>query len=87
MKIVAEPIDAIVKFKGKEKPIPYKFRYVDKDQVYHEIKVDKILTIEEAMLAGIRSIKYLCQSEIGDIIRLYELKYIISDYRWELYKM
>lgn len=87
MKIVAEPIDAVVKFKGKEKPTPYKFRYTDKEEICHEVKVDKILTVEETKLAGIRSIKYLCQSEIDGIVKRYELKYIISDYRWELYKM
>jgi len=87
MKILAEPIDAIVKFKGKEKPTPYKFRYSDKDEVYHEIKIDKILMVEETKLAGIKSIIYLCQSEIQGVAKLYELKYIISDYRWELYKM
>ena len=47
MKILAEPIDAIVKFKGREKPIPYKFRYADKEEIYHEIKIDKILMIEK----------------------------------------
>ena len=87
MKILAEPIDAIVKFKGKEKPTPYKFRYSDKDENYHEIKIDKILMVEETKLAGIKSIIYLCQSEIEGVAKLYELKYIISDYRWELYKM
>lgn len=87
MKILAEPIDTVVKFKGREKPMPYKFRYVDKEEVYHEIKVDKILMVEEIKLAGIRSLKYLCQSEINGMVKLYELKYLISDCRWELYKM
>lgn len=87
MKILAEPIDAIVKFKGKEKPAPYKFRYSDKEEVYHEIKIDKILMVEEIKLAGVKSIIYLCQSEIEGVTKLYELKYLISDYRWELYKM
>lgn len=51
MKILSEPIDALVKFKGREKPIPYKFRYLDEEEVYHEIK------------------------------------YIIGECRWELYKI
>ena len=87
MKILAEPIDAIVKFKGKEKPTPYKFRYSDKEEVYREIKIDKILMVEETKMAGVKSIVYLCQSEIEGATKLYELKYLISDYRWELYKM
>lgn len=87
MKILAEPIEAVVRFKLKEKPIPYKFRYSDKDGIYHEVKIDKILMVEETKLAGIRAIVYLCQSEIEGTAKLYELKYLVSDYRWELYKM
>lgn len=88
MKILSEPIDAIVKFtKGKGHPVPYKFRYADKEQLNHEIKIDKIVTITELKLAGIRSIIYLCQSKIDGIEMLYELKYLISDCKWELYKM
>lgn len=87
MRILSEPIDTIVKFKGKEKPIPYKFRYADKKEIYHEIKIDKILMIEETKVAGIKAFVYLCQSEVNGIAKLYELKYLISDCRWELYKM
>lgn len=87
MKILAEPIDAVVKFKGKEKPIPYKFRYSDREEIIHEVKVDKILMSEETKLAGIRAYIYLCQSSIDGITKLYELKYLINDCRWELYKM
>lgn len=87
MKILAEPIEAVVRFKLKEKPIPYKFRYADVDETYHEIKVDKIIMVEETKMAGIRAFVYRCQSEIDGTMKLYELKYLVSDCRWELYKM
>jgi len=87
MKILSEPIDAIVKFKGREKPMPYKFRYIDRDRVPHEIMIDQILLVEETKIAGVRAFVYRCQSEIDGVCRLYELKYLISDCRWELYKM
>lgn len=87
MKILSEPIDAIVRFKGKEKPVPYKFRYSDKEDACHEIRIDNVLMVEETKIAGVRAFIYLCQSEIDGISKLYELKYIISDCRWELYKM
>jgi len=87
MKILSEPIDAIVRFKGREKPIPYKFRYVDDDEVYQEIKIDKIITIEETKIAGIRSYIYRCQSQIKGVEKIYEIKYIIGECRWELYKI
>lgn len=80
-------MEAIVKFRTKEKPIPYKFRYADKEDRYHEVKVDKILMVEETKIAGIRAFIYRCQSEINGAMKLYELKYLMSDCRWELYKM
>lgn len=87
MKILAEPIDAIVKFKGGEKPMPYKFRYCDGDGNSQEVKVDRIITCDESKIAGIRAFIYRCQSEVDGIEKLYELKYIVHDCRWELYKM
>ncbi len=87
MKILAEPIDTLVMFKGREKPIPYKFKYVDYEGIKQEIKIDRILHTEERKLAGVRAFIYSCQSIIGNEQKRYELKYIVGEYRWELYKM
>ncbi len=87
MKILAEPIDAVVKFTGKEKPIPFKFRYVDKGGRQFTVRVDKILMCEETRTAGVRTFIYRCQSIVAGAERLYELKYLVQDCRWELYKM
>ena len=87
MKIVAEPIDALVLFKGKEKPMPYRFKYIDSLGICREIKIDRILYSEESKLAGVRAFIYSCQSLIENEQKRYELKYIIGEYRWELYKM
>jgi hypothetical protein len=38
-------------------------------------------------LAGTDSIVYTCQSQINGELHLYELKYIIGSYYWELYKI
>jgi len=87
MKILAEPIDALVMFRGKAVPQPYKFRYTERDGSIREIRIDKILETEEVKTAGIRALVYRCQSEISGVAILYELKYLIADCRWELYKM
>ena len=87
MKILAEPIDALVMFRGRENPRPYKFRYSDRTSEVHEVKIDKILQVDEIKTAGIRALVYRCQSEINGTYALYELKYVIEDCRWELYKM
>ena len=86
MKILAKPIDAIVVFRGLGMPLPYKFRYaptVDKTVV---IVVERILSVEEKNIAGMRTYVYDCQSIIDGSERRYELKYSIGTCRWELYK-
>ncbi|MHC1722508.1 MAG: hypothetical protein AB9836_04800 [Aminipila sp.] len=87
MKILAEPIDVIAIFKRKEKPCPYKFKYVNKEGISNNIQVDKIICTEENRLAGVRTYIYSCQSLIGNELKRYELKYIIGECRWELYKL
>lgn len=87
MKIIAEPIDALVLFRGKDIPKPYKFRYEEKNGTLREIRIDKILQTEEVKPAGIKALVYRCQSEVNGAALLYELKYLIGECRWELYKM
>lgn len=87
MKILAEPIDAAVWFKGQERPHPVKFRYHDRNGVLCKINVDKVLSVEESKLGGIKALIYRCQSQVDGCVKLYELKYLVSECRWELYKM
>ena len=49
--------------------------------------MDKIVTVEESKLAGIDTLIYTCESKVLDESRLYQLKYVIEQYRWELYKI
>ncbi len=87
MKIIGDGIDAIVKFKGKNKPEPIKFSIADSDGAGRVIKVDKVICVEEDNSAGIKSYVYRCQSQIEGELKLYELKYYIQDCRWVLYKI
>ena len=94
MKIVSEPVDMIAKFavsEGKrrsaEKPIPCKFRYTDLAGISREIHVDKVVSSESAVSGGVKAYIYRCQSIIENMEKIYELKYIIGECRWELYKI
>lgn len=86
MKILAKPIRVIACFFPGEFPLPYKFK-IEEDEVRIEVKVDKILLVEEQMLAGIASIVYTCQSCINNQEKRYTLKYIKQECRWELYQV
>jgi len=88
VKIVSKEIDTIVVFKKGKVPIPYKFKYSEgTDGEVDEIKIDKIVQTEKKRIAGIDSIIYFCQSKVNGTFIQYELKYIINDYRWVLYKL
>jgi hypothetical protein len=87
VKIVARPIDVIAVFKGGERPIPYKFRYTESDGRSSDVKIDRILVSDEQRVAGQRSFIYECQSEIDGCEKRYQLKYLIPEARWLLYKI
>ncbi|MGF6375143.1 hypothetical protein M2140_000177 [Clostridiales Family XIII bacterium PM5-7] len=87
MKIVAKPIDVVATFIGEKWPTPYKFKYQQNNGEKLEIKIEQILETVERHIAGIDTIIYTCQSEENGRKRIYQLKYIIGEYRWELYKI
>ena len=87
MKLLMNPIDAIVVFKGSGKPLPYKFRYIDTEGISREVYVKRILTAAEEKFAGIPVYVYDCQSDIGGAEKRYQLKYFIPECRWELFKL
>ena len=87
MKIIGAPIDALVFFRKGAQPEPYKFKYTNSRGEAETVVIGQILEMEEQKIVGIRSLVYRCQSIIGGEEKRYELKYIISECRWELYKM
>ena len=87
MKLLMRPIDAIVVFKGSGKPLPYKFRYTDSDGSSREVYVKRILTATEERVAGMPTYFYDCQSDFNGSEKRYQLKYVIPECRWELYKL
>ena len=87
MKIVSKPIETIVWFKEKSHPFPVRFRLREKDGEYTMIHVDRITEVLPQKTAGIASLVYRCQSLIDGTERIYELKYLIQECRWILYKI
>ena len=87
MKILAKDIRMIAVFDdGRNIPRPLKFMLVQEDGPF-VVRVDKIISNERRRTGGIDCFVYCCQSIIGDREVRYELKYIIAECRWQLYKM
>ena len=91
MKIVAKPIKTLAVFQYDDgTPMPYRFKIKGAGGEPEEeitVTVGSVLRTDRTRIAGKESIVYHCQSIIGDVEKRYELKYIIPECRWVLYKM
>ena len=87
MEIVSKPIDVVAVFNGQGIPRPYKFKCAERGCRTPEVKVDRIVFAEKQHIAGQNSFVYECSSVVGGIETRYQLKYVLVDARWFLYKV
>ena len=87
MKVIAKPVNMIAAFDESGMPTPLKFKIEESDNEYRVIKVDKIISTESIKPAGMDSIVFLCQSEVQNVMKRYELIYRVKSHQWELYKI
>ena len=77
VKILALPVEMV--FTGKFSGInPIRFRMQVEDEPTQVIKIDKVIVKETEKLAGNLMIAYKCQSLIGSVERLFEIKYELT---------
>ena len=87
MKVVCKTVPTIAVFNPDERPRPYKFRYTDDGGNTREVVVGRVLCCRESKIGSYVVFCYECQSAIDDYERKYELRYIVNEFRWELYKI
>lgn len=85
MRTVAIDIEMICHF-SKDGITPLRFRYQEGDS-YKVIKVDKVITRSTEKLCGNIALIFDCQSVIDGVEKLYQLKYIVSDMKWIIFKI
>ena len=81
MKILSTPIEVLAHFETSGKPKPLRFTLNGQ-----EIKI-QVLSVTEEKLAGNRMLIFRCQSEIGGVLKPFEIKYEIGTCKWYLWKM
>lgn len=86
MKVVAKDIEMVVWF-SKEGIKPIKFRYEDDNGSYITVKVDKIIGKSQERLCGNLALIFECQSLISGEMKLYQLKFFVSEMKWILWKI
>ena len=87
MEIVCKPIDVIAVFNVECMPVPYKFKCTERGCRNAEVKVDRIIYSEKQHIAGQNSYIYECVSTVGGVQTRYQLKYVLAEAKWLLYKI
>ena len=67
--------------------VPVKFRMQKNDESWVVIKVDRVITKELEKLAGNKMWVFTCESIVGDMQRVYQLKYELDTCKWMLFKI
>ena len=86
MKVVSKSLDMICHF-NSDGVHPIKFRYSEDNGSEKVIKVDRVISKNMERLCGNNALIFDCQSYINGIERLYQLKFIIGECKWLLWKM
>ena len=87
MKAVRKTVDMIAVFHRGEPPEPIKFRYERDDGREYEIRIDKVVDLRAETYGSAKNYIYRCQSLMGRRERVYEIRYLGGEARWELYKI
>lgn len=87
MKTLRKSIEAIVFFDLEGNPVPIRFRYLDDAEELITIKVDRVIKKDIDKFAGNRMMKFTCQTQIGNQVKPFELRFEIDTSRWYIYKI
>ncbi|CAH2213189.1 conserved protein of unknown function [Tepidibacter aestuarii] len=87
LKIIRKPAEMICYFTKEGIPNPIKFSIIGEDDSWVNIKVDRVITRDIDKRAGNRIYIFQCQSNINGIEKIYELRYVLENCKWELFKI
>ncbi len=87
MKVVNIPIDVLT-WTDKDGSIhPTRFRMQMDDESFSTFNINKVSSSEKIKQAGLPIIIYRCQSVIGYIEKIFELKYLPTECKWVLWRI
>jgi hypothetical protein len=87
MKILAKPVEIVSHTTANGEINPLRFRLKKEDESYSVLKIEKVLFKQSEKVAGVDAFVYRCQSKINGIDKLFEVKYLIRECKWILWKM
>ena len=87
MEIINRPIEMISFCAANGELKPLRFRYEGYGHHTRIVRVREILSAKESALVGIQSFLYLCRAMVDGRDQLFELRYMVKDHSWVLYRM
>lgn len=87
MKVVAKPIEVVTWTDMKGNINPIRFRFLEKDESYKVIKINKVIHKDLEKLCGNPMIIYRCSAAVNGQQRLFEIKYELNTCKWILFKI
>jgi len=82
MKIHSTPITVLAHFETDGTPHPIRFTLNG-----IETRIEQVLSVTEEKLAGNKMLYFRCQSEIGGVLKPFEIKFELGTCKWYLWKM
>lgn len=86
MKVVSKKIEMIAYFKKDGKINPIRFKIEEENQC-EVIKIGKIISTDLEKLCGNKMWVFTCSAVIGNVEKIFELKYDVDGCSWLLYKI
>lgn len=70
------------------KIIPIWFRYEDPNEhEVHMVKIEKVLSTKEINYVGYKMIQFVCNADVEEQRRIFELRYSIGTHKWVFFQM
>lgn len=82
MKQIIQPVDVITLCEADGHIRPLRVRFMDEEQLYRKLDVEKILRQDEIRRTGAEAQLFLCRATVGDSVWLFELKYVLRSHSW-----
>jgi len=87
MNFVEKKIDVITHHTTTGEMRPIRFQITLEDETKKAFNIDQILKVNKLKKNRKLIRLYTCKTMINDTLRVFELKYYVSEHRWELYKI
>lgn len=87
MKVINKSIDMISYFLKDGSIKPVRFKLIDEDGENQVFKIQRVNYVDEEKIAGVLIKKFICQVQINNIIKIFEIRYNSDQLKWVLFKI